>query len=119
MEAARPRLAPCFDEETQARYGPHPFSAVGHPRPGTGSSVLLLQLEVAPSGLFRLVDAPVEVRGAEQDGLFACVQEALRGMELPGQGQPGTRYRIRYPLPPMKADLPAKPIRGPRVRLRR
>jgi hypothetical protein len=118
VETARPRLAPCFDEETQARYGSRPFTAVGQPRPSTGPSVLLLQVEVDPAGRFRVVDAPVESRGAEQDGLFSCVQEALRGMELAGRGTPGTRYRIRYPLPPMVGSLNTKQIRGPRVRPR-
>jgi hypothetical protein len=116
LEAARPHLAPCFDEVTQARYGRRPFTAVGRPQPGTGSSVLVLQIEADSIGRLRIVDAPVEVRGSEQDGLFACVQEALRGLEMAGQGAPGARYRVRYPLAPMGMSLSPKQIRGPRVR---
>jgi hypothetical protein len=117
LESARPRVAPCFNELTQARYGRRPFTTVGSPKPGTGSSVVVLQLEADSTGRLKVVDAPVEVRGSEQDGLFACVQEALRGLDLAGQEAPGARYRIRYPLTPMGMNLSPKQLRGPRVRL--
>jgi hypothetical protein len=116
LGAARPRLATCFEEATQASYGTRPFTAVGSPASGPGPAVLLLEVEFDPAGRLRLVDAPVEARGAEQDGLFSCVQEALRGMALPGVGAPGTRHRIRFPLSPTGVGAAAQPVRGARPR---
>jgi hypothetical protein len=118
LEQARPRLAPCYDEETQARYGVRPYSTVGSPLPGTGSSVLVIQLEAISAGRVRVVDAPVESRGASEDGLLACVQEALRGLELKGPGAHGARYRVRYPLRPLAPNVGGPQILAPRVRLR-
>jgi hypothetical protein len=118
LEEARPRLAPCYDEETQARYGPRPFSAIGAPRPGTGAAVLILELEASSGGRMRVVDAPVESRGAAEDGLLSCVQEALRGLELKGPEGPGARFRVRYPLRPMAQGVASQQILAPRVRLK-
>jgi hypothetical protein len=119
LEEARPRLSPCYDEETQARYGPRPYSVVGTPRPGgTGSAVLIIQLEAVSGGLVRIVDAPVESRGGSEDGLLSCVQEALRGLQLKGPTTPGARYRVRYPLRPMAPNIGGPQILAPRVRLK-
>jgi hypothetical protein len=118
LEEARPRLAPCFDEETQARYGGRPYSTVGSTPPGTGSTVLVIQLESISAGRVRVVDAPVESRGASEDGLLACVQEALRGLELRGPAALRARYRVRYPLRPLAPTAGGAQILAPRVRLR-
>jgi hypothetical protein len=117
FEQARPRLAPCFDADVQARYGPRPFSALGQPRVGTGAAVVLVELESLGGGRVRVVGAPVEVRGAAEDGLLSCFQEQVRGLELRGHGERGARYRVRYALVPMTA-LPEAPFVQPRVRTR-
>jgi hypothetical protein len=118
LEQARPRLAPCYGEETQARYGPRPYTVIGSPQPGPGSAVLVIQLEAIGRGRVRIVDAPVESRGATEDGLLSCLQEALRGLELQGPAAPGARYRVRYALRPMTPNLGGPQILAPRVRAR-
>jgi hypothetical protein len=78
--------------------------------------VVVLQLEVGAEGRVRVVGAPVETRGAAEDGLLACFQEQVQGLELPGSGTPGARYRVRYTLAPMIQGLPQKPIRQQRYK---
>jgi hypothetical protein len=116
LEQARPRLAPCYDEEAQARHGQRPYSAIGAPQPGTGSAVLVIELEAVSGGRVRIVDAPVESRGATEDGLLSCLQEGLRGLELQGPATPGGRYRVRYALRPMAPGVGGPQILAPRVR---
>lgn len=116
IDQARPRLAPCSDPEVQGRYGRRPFTALGTPHPGTGPAVVVLQLEAGADGRVRVVDAPVETRGAAEDGLLACFQEQVRGLELPGSGSPGARYRVRYTLTAMIQGLPQKQIRQQRFK---
>lgn len=118
LEQARPRLARCFDPEEQARHARRSYTSIGSPRAGPGGAVLLLELEAAPGGTLRVVDAPVEARGAAEDGLLACAQEALRGLEL-GRTRGGdpARLRVRYPLAPVVSGaVTTRP--APRVRLR-
>jgi len=98
--ALRPRLDACFDEETQARYGPRPHTVVKDVAPieaGT-TTILMLQIEEA-HGAARIVDAPVESQGAASDGLVACVQQVLRGrvVEVP-EARAGARHRLLYTL---------------------
>jgi hypothetical protein len=115
-EIARPKLAPCFDPDAQARYGRQGFTAVG--KPGRGQAVLTLQLEAGSGGRARVVDAPVLVRGDAEDGLLACAQQALRGIELPAAGvQPGARLEVRYPLQPVSGAGQVT-RRASRVRMR-
>jgi hypothetical protein len=118
LEEARPRLSHCYDEQTQARHGPRPYTATRSLQPGTGAAVLLLQLEATSGRMVQVVDAPVESRGASEDGLLSCVQEALRGLELKGPARPGARYRVRYPLQPLVAAVGGPQILAPRVRLK-
>jgi hypothetical protein len=118
IEQARPRLAPCYDPEVQARYGGRAFSTIGSPQPGTGGAVVVVELEAIGQGRVRVVDAPVQSRGAVEDGLLTCFQEQLRGLELQGQGAPGSRFRVRYPLAPMIQGLKQVPYRHTRPRPR-
>jgi hypothetical protein len=119
IEKARPTLAPCYDPDVQAQYGGRPFTAVGAPRPGAGVPVVLVEVETFAEGRARVVDAPVESRGSAEDGLLACIQERLRGMEVQGRGAAGSRFRIRYPLAPMIQGLPQGPFRRPPGRVRK
>jgi hypothetical protein len=119
IEKARPTLAPCYDPDVQAQYGGRPYSAVGAPRPGAGVPVVLVQVETFAEGRARVVDAPVESRGSAEDGLLACIQERLRGLEVQGRGAAGSRFRIRYALSPMIQGLPQKPFLRPPGRVKR
>jgi len=119
INQAHTSLVPCFDPDVQARYGTHPVATVGSPRPGGVAPVLLVELETAPDGQVRVVGAPVESRGAADDGQLACIQAQLRGLQLPGQGTPGARYRVRYAMDLMAASLPKAPPRAARVRLKK
>jgi hypothetical protein len=61
-----------------------------------GRGVLMLHLETLQDAL-RIVDAPVEKRGAASDVAIACTQDALRGLSIPLPGTaPGSRMRVRY-----------------------
>ena len=109
-------VAPCFDEDTQARFGPRPHSALSDASgtaPGRGA--LLLELEMVEGGV-RIVDAPVAELGAASDGLVACVQQALRGrtVSLPQlRYEPGQRLTMPYPLRPAGAQASgAAPAEG-------
>jgi hypothetical protein len=119
IEKARTRLAPCYDPEVQAQYGTRPYTAIGAPRPGAGVPVVVVQVETFAEGRARVVDAPVESRGSVEDGLLACLQERLRGLEVQGRGAAGSRFRIRYPLAPMIQGLPQGPFRRPPVRVKK
>jgi hypothetical protein len=119
LEQVRPAMAHCFDEETQARYGQRPYTVSGDPPPGTGPPSFLLQIEAEAGGTLRVVDAPVEARGAAEDGLIACVQESLRGRDLGASGlASGSRLRVRYVLPALTTTAAPKSRAAPRVRLK-
>jgi hypothetical protein len=119
LQQAEPALALCYDVETQARYGRQPYSTVGTTMPGTGGTTFLVNLEVGSSGKLRVVDAPVESRGAAEDGLIACVQETLRRQELGASSlAPGSRLRVRYPLPALIPTGSVPTRAAPRVRLK-
>jgi len=100
LNEVRPRLEPCFEEETQSRFGRVLIAKVGDAQPiaDAGVVVLMLQLETRP-GQVVIVDAPVEVQGNASDGLIACAQQVLRGVAIDApSANPGERYRVRYPL---------------------
>ena len=100
LNELHPRLSACFDEDTAARHGTQPVTAVqdAAPTPDMGTTVLMLQVE-SSGGTARIVDAPVETRGGASDGVIACAQRLLRGttMEVPVE-KAGTRHRILYTL---------------------
>jgi hypothetical protein len=77
----QPRIAMCFDEETQARHGQVAVSRSlvgGRTVEESAATLLVLNLDVT-SGQIRIVDAPVESQGRASDGLIACAQGILRG----------------------------------------
>ncbi len=102
LNEIQPRIAACFDEDTQARHGQKAVSETKDyaPMPDYGTTVLMLQVETQ-AGHVRIVDAPVETRGTASDGLIACAQGVLRGrtFEAPG-AMPGERHRLLYSLMP-------------------
>ncbi len=79
-EVLQPRLAQCFDEETQSRFGQTPVSRPlnGREADDAGTILLVLNVEVSP-GQVRIADAPVEQQGPASDGTVACAQRVLRG----------------------------------------
>jgi hypothetical protein len=93
------RVAPCFDQATQARFGGSPHSEVQYaPSEDTGTTMLVLQIQTLHDEA-EIVDAPVEARGGASDGLLACAQAALRGHRLSVPGaKSGQRFRMRYLL---------------------
>jgi hypothetical protein len=98
----RPAVEECFTAASQARHSGQKVTEVKDEQVAedNGAATLMLQIE-AREGVLRIVDAPVEMRGTASDGLIACVQQALRGQEIPAAAaRPGTRYRIPYPLTP-------------------
>jgi hypothetical protein len=100
LNEIRPRLEPCFEEETQSRFGRVQIARVGDAQPiaDAGVVVLMLQLETR-AGQVVIVDAPVEVQGNASDGLIACAQQVLRGVAIDAPtAVGGQRYRVRYPL---------------------
>jgi len=103
-------VAPCFDEDAQARFGQRPHTTLSDATgDAPGQASLMLQLEAVEGGL-RIVDAPVASLGTGGDGLVACAQEALRGrtIALPQlQYQAGDRITMSYPL------VPAGPAAAP------
>jgi hypothetical protein len=96
----RPRLDACFDEDTQARFGPRAHTVVQDVAPieSEQTTILMLQIEEM-NGRVRIVDAPVESQGTASDGLIACVQQVLRGreVEIPA-ARAGARHRLLYML---------------------
>jgi hypothetical protein len=102
-------VAPCFDEETKARFGPRPHSSLSDATGADpGTATLMLQMEAVEGGL-RIIDAPVASLGPSSDGLVACAQQALRGRTVPLpqlQYQPGDRVTMTYKLLPV---VPAAP----------
>jgi hypothetical protein len=107
-------VAPCFDEESKARFGPRPHSSLSDAtgaEPGTAT--LMLQMEAVEGGL-RILDAPVASLGPSSDGLVACAQQVLRGRTvlLPQlQYQPGDRVTMTYKLLPVETTAPVAPSR--------
>ena len=102
LAEVRPAVDECFTAASQARHSGQKVTEVKDEQVAedNGTATLMLQIE-AREGVLRIVDAPVEMRGTASDGLIACVQQALRGQEIPAAAaQPGTRYRIPYPLSP-------------------
>jgi hypothetical protein len=108
-------VAPCFDEETQARFGPRPHSSLSDATGADpGTATLMLQMEAVEGGL-RIIDAPVASLGASSDGLVACAQQVLRGRTVPLpqlQYQPGDRVTMTYKLLPVATTAPVAPA-GP------
>lgn len=101
LNELQPRVAACFDEDTQARYGTASRTAVkdAETLDAQGASVLLLQIQIA-GGQATIEDAPLETQGAGSDGLVACAQRVLRGQRFSvPEGKPG-RYRLLFPLSP-------------------
>ena len=100
LNELQPRLALCFDEETQARHGQFPVSRAldGTTRGEGPTAVLHLNLEVQP-GEIRIVDAPVGSQGQVSDGLVACAQRILRGhvLRTPVAREPA-HFRLIFPL---------------------
>lgn len=96
----KPRLDACFDEDTQARFGPKPHTTVQDYAPidSPTTTILMLQLEET-DGAVRIVDAPVESQGRASDGLVACAQQVLRGRVVRApQARAGARHRLMYTL---------------------
>jgi hypothetical protein len=108
-------VAPCFDEETKARFGPRPHSSLSDATGADpGTATLMLQMEAVDGGL-RIIDAPVASLGASTDGLVACAQQVLRGRTVPLpqlQYQPGDRVTMTYKLLPGATAAPGAPT-GP------
>jgi hypothetical protein len=102
-------VAPCFDEYTQARFGPKPHTSLSDVSgSGSGLASLMLELEAVDGGL-RIVDAPVAQLGAAGDGLVACAQQVLRGRTilLPQlQYPPGEHLTMIYALRPTATAAP-------------
>jgi hypothetical protein len=95
----KPRLDACFDEDTQARFGPRPHTVVKDYAPiESRTTILMLQIEET-GGQARIVDAPVESQGRASDGLIACAQQVLRGrtVDVP-EARAGVRHRLLYAL---------------------
>jgi hypothetical protein len=102
LAEVRPAVEECFSAASQARHSGQKVTEVKDEQVAedNGTATLMLQIE-AREGVLRIVDAPVEMRGTASDGLIACVQQALRGQEIPAAAaRPGTRYRIPYPITP-------------------
>ena len=100
LNELEPQLSACFDEVTQARWGPQGFTAVqDYERSNDrGTTVLMLELETL-QGAVRIVDAPVETRGNASDGLITCAQHVLRGQVVPApEARAGSRHRLQFPL---------------------
>jgi hypothetical protein len=104
-QAVRSAIAHCFDEDTQARFGPQAHTSMPGatlsttPEPGA----LFLEIEVVAGGML-VADAPMATHGKASDGLIACAQQSLRGrtLTLPGSAtrEPGQRFKTRYQLVP-------------------
>jgi hypothetical protein len=96
----KPRLAACSDEESRTRRGgQRPVVADPESRPEeTGATVLVLLLETH-RGEVRIVDAPLENRGAASDAAIICAQRILRGriVQVP-EAYEGEKVRVTYPL---------------------
>lgn len=101
LQAAQVRLSACFDEDTQARFGPQAHTTMDHaPADDPGQPMLLLEIESRYDEVV-VVDAPVEAVGKASDGLLACAQSVLRGLRVPAPGvRPGKRTRMRHLLVP-------------------
>jgi hypothetical protein len=92
----------CFDPDVHARYGPRGFTEYrGQDGTGDGEeATLMLELEGTATGL-RIVDAPVESRGAADPEVLACAQHSLAGRVLDVEGAtPGARTKARLRVLP-------------------
>ncbi len=100
LNELQPRLAECFDEDAQARFGPAGYTAVRDAAPMNDHGVTILVLQIEASGTqARIVDAPVETRGQASDGLISCAQQVLRGQRFTVlQPQPAARHRMLFSL---------------------
>jgi hypothetical protein len=97
----KPQLAACSDEESRTRRGGQRQAAADpESRPEeTGATVLVLLLETH-QGEVRIVDAPMENRGAASDAAITCAQRILRGRIVPvPEAYEGEKVRVTYPLP--------------------
>jgi hypothetical protein len=100
LNEMKDELDVCFDEEVQSRHGQVAVTRTRDDAPieGDGQTILMLQLE-SRNGTVVLVDAPVEAQGMASDGLVACAQRVLRGLEFQVPGaRPGERHRVPYTL---------------------
>lgn len=99
LNELQPRVAACFDEVTEARFGTTSHTSVRDTDTldAQGAAVLLLQIEIV-GGQASIVDAPVETQGAASDGLVACAQQVLRGQRFSAPQASDGRYRLLYPL---------------------
>lgn len=96
----KPQLAACSDEASQPRRARQRPAVTGdESRPEEpGATVLVLLLETH-RGEVRIVDAPMENRGAASDGAITCAQRILRGriVQVP-EAYEGEKVRVTYPL---------------------
>jgi hypothetical protein len=100
LNELQPRLAACFDEDVQARFGREPVTRTADyaPLEDQGTTILMLQVETRP-GEIRIVDAPVETRGGASDGLLACAQRVLRGHAVASpEARAAGRHRVLFSL---------------------
>ncbi|HET8733785.1 MAG TPA: hypothetical protein VFM45_08440 [Anaeromyxobacteraceae bacterium] len=98
LNEMRDDLDACFDEDAQSRHGREAVSRARDAAPNDqpDTTILMLQLESRYDTVV-LVDAPVESQGLASDGLVACVQKVLRGLEFQAPGmKPGQRFRVPY-----------------------
>jgi hypothetical protein len=99
LNELQPRVAACFDEVTEARYGATARSPAsrGEALDPQAAPVLLLNIEIS-GGQASIVDAPVETQGNASDGLVACAQQVLRGQRFPTPQAKAGRYRLLHPI---------------------
>ena len=101
LNEIKDQLDACFDEDAQARYGQVAVTRTRDNAPIVDdgqATILMLQLETQ-QGAVRVVDAPVETQGAASDGLIACAQRLLRGLEFEApDAKAGQRHRVFFPL---------------------
>lgn len=97
LNAVRPRLAACVDQERRSRAQPTPAQG-RRPAPAIGRPVLMLEIETSP-GTVRILDAPVADRRGASDALVECAQGVLRGLtvDAPASRQ-ASRHRIAYSM---------------------
>jgi hypothetical protein len=104
LNELQPKLAACFDEDTQARFGREGYTRArdAETMDEQGTTVLVLQIETGRDEA-HVVDAPVETRGRASDGLIACAQRVLRGQQFSAPGvkvAAGQRFRMLHSLTP-------------------
>jgi len=91
----------CFDEDVQSQHGRNPVSRSRDAAPISDevqATIVMLHIE-GRYGSVVIVDAPVETQGTASDGLVACAQRVLRGLEFQTpDAAPGQRFRVPYML---------------------